>query len=1122
MKKILTKSLRRLHTLLLMAVLFVVGGSSAWADKVSFTAGDCIGKASVEKNGVTITFSNAPTNYYGQADLSEGQTWTVSANGKIISVNVSQGWDTTAYSTTSNGTKSGSMWTAGETLSSVTFTVTSYLDFTQIDVEYESEGGGDTPSAGPQTATFDDGMTLSNSGSEVNGVTFSVTGGTYSTYRGGYNVPSGSSVTFKAPNGTVITQIELFASTGQTVNLNSDPSGAVLNEDKTVLTWNGGSNSVKFTNPNSNQYIAKAVVTYGEPSETDYTIDFVDAPNGASVMVDGTPFSADGTYTTNKSLTEAHVTDVVEPDGYYAEVSVEGTTITITYKAYLYYNVVVNGGEAGKGGVTFGNETYAAGSKVIETKEEITSDDVAAVEQARYSSNVSIEGSDIIVTYTGLPTGENFTIESTNPVNDGLVNTNIEVVKFFAPEGYTFDMENGMTPIKVSGKDVISSYSVSSNVISFEIPADDDDDPLNDTYALGTRTVVIPAGVIVAIHEKENGEKEVCKNNAYTLTFHNAYTYFFYVNGVKPTDAKITIKGETFDLNTVNEALFREPLTNEEVEDITITATGYKGDFNQSAVNDFKTTFIIDFERAYEYIDAVVTAQKATGEYILSYDELTFDKNVKILDRANITVDGKKVSSFNYAFNGYDYQYNKVDVFFNAAIYGEGEHTLVIPQGALAFYEGTYNELTAPLNNEITITYTLDKSYAYDVVVEGEGLSYDAGVNFQTGFYGDGSTLVASNEVRVEDLTVNQFDDYSTTVSIAEGVITVVYKSFNHAISEYAYDGESYWTTFCSTKPFTLAEDLTPYIVVKDENGVNTLKEIETMTTPGATTTLDFEAGEVMLSGNSLISEEGNNGIAITATNAKVYAGAYSGYLQQNYSNSDIIITLSADTNIEEIEITPYGFGSYGAYVSIDGSESVAVFDDKVPYTYHPNTKTSVITLAKNNNGIYLTKIVIKLAGSATAPVIPAGAGILIKSDEPKEKLNYAHVNASTTSDLSGNLLVGCTKDATWNEEGKSYFKLAWASSAYDDLGFYWGVEGGASINAQAGKAYLVLDKATDTDSSNRVAFRFGTQEQPTAIDFVETADDDAPIFNLQGKRVSRENLPAGVYVKNGRKFIVK
>ena len=46
----------------------------------------------------------------------------------------------------------------------------------------------------------------------------------------------------------------------------------------------------------------------------------------------------------------------------------------------------------------------------------------------------------------------------------------------------------------------------------------------------------------------------------------------------------------------------------------------------------------------------------------------------------------------------------------------------------------------------------------------------------------------------------------------------------------------------------------------------------------------------------------------------------------------------------------------------------------------------------------------------------------------------------------------------------------------------------------------------------------------PTSIECVEMdADKNAPVYNLQGMKMQdEENLPKGIYVKNGKKFLVK
>lgn len=51
------------------------------------------------------------------------------------------------------------------------------------------------------------------------------------------------------------------------------------------------------------------------------------------------------------------------------------------------------------------------------------------------------------------------------------------------------------------------------------------------------------------------------------------------------------------------------------------------------------------------------------------------------------------------------------------------------------------------------------------------------------------------------------------------------------------------------------------------------------------------------------------------------------------------------------------------------------------------------------------------------------------------------------------------------------------------------------------------------------------TKKETTGVENVEVtvaADKDAHVYNLQGVRMNAENLPAGIYIKGGKKFVVK
>lgn len=118
----------------------------------------------------------------------------------------------------------------------------------------------------------------------------------------------------------------------------------------------------------------------------------------------------------------------------------------------------------------------------------------------------------------------------------------------------------------------------------------------------------------------------------------------------------------------------------------------------------------------------------------------------------------------------------------------------------------------------------------------------------------------------------------------------------------------------------------------------------------------------------------------------------------------------------------------------------------------------------------------------------------------------------------SNNMLRGSVEDFdNIHEDGYKYYVLNYKNGA--NLGFYWqkGSGDGSTVNCAAHKAYLRVP--VSSGNSNGFAFRF--EDTITDIQSVNAeAENNAPVYNLQGQRVNATK--AGVYVKNGKKFIVK
>ena len=141
---------------------------------------------------------------------------------------------------------------------------------------------------------------------------------------------------------------------------------------------------------------------------------------------------------------------------------------------------------------------------------------------------------------------------------------------------------------------------------------------------------------------------------------------------------------------------------------------------------------------------------------------------------------------------------------------------------------------------------------------------------------------------------------------------------------------------------------------------------------------------------------------------------------------------------------------------------------------------------------------------------VPANTGVLVKST----------ANAVTVTRLESapaiegtNLLKPASEQMT---DGFKFYKLAYDNfTEKTGLGFYWGAAEGGAFTVKTGLAYLAVQQAK---AANVKGFSFdGTQ---TGINGVEATTAKGAIYNLNGQRV--EKAQRGIYIQNGKKFIVK
>ena len=173
-------------------------------------------------------------------------------------------------------------------------------------------------------------------------------------------------------------------------------------------------------------------------------------------------------------------------------------------------------------------------------------------------------------------------------------------------------------------------------------------------------------------------------------------------------------------------------------------------------------------------------------------------------------------------------------------------------------------------------------------------------------------------------------------------------------------------------------------------------------------------------------------------------------------------------------------------------------YRENVPCVADANTKVYTAKLSADKSEVELTEIDDK--------TIPAGNAVILKSTAANITMTYAE---DATGTLANNDLQG---SATEIETPTNTYMLTKGSNG---VGFYhW-----TGANIPAGRGYLTLSGIAAARSYMSIGPGNG---ETTAISTLEQAtEEDSILYDLTGRPV--EGQPRkGIYVKNGRKMIIK
>lgn len=215
---------------------------------------------------------------------------------------------------------------------------------------------------------------------------------------------------------------------------------------------------------------------------------------------------------------------------------------------------------------------------------------------------------------------------------------------------------------------------------------------------------------------------------------------------------------------------------------------------------------------------------------------------------------------------------------------------------------------------------------------------------------------------------------------------------------------------------------------------------------------------------------------------------------EQNQAHiKKIIVTTELPTSVGTITIaTPEGFGTYYNSNSYILPEGLTAFG----YTT-ANTDGTLVKTDEFTGG----------------DVVPANAALVVKGNEGEYEC-YA-TDKEATKTLEGNLLKGVTIDT--RIEAASGVKRYILTRADDGILAFYRTNTG-NINVKANRAYLEVPTAMAVAS-------FSLEGTATGINNVVTTAAKQGIYTISGVRLNAtttKELPAGIYIVDGKKVIVK
>lgn len=226
------------------------------------------------------------------------------------------------------------------------------------------------------------------------------------------------------------------------------------------------------------------------------------------------------------------------------------------------------------------------------------------------------------------------------------------------------------------------------------------------------------------------------------------------------------------------------------------------------------------------------------------------------------------------------------------------------------------------------------------------------------------------------------------------------------------------------------------------------------------------------------------------------------GYLKEGADNSEQCVDGAADKVKIERTLVTDNWNTFCVPFGIDNAQFKQVYGSGTEICKLGNVSDNVLNFDDCSNGN-----------------IEAGVPYLVKPAQTKANptftnVTFAAAEPSALGTEGGIQMVGIYNPKTLNTDGTHLFIVAG--------GKFKRPANDTQATMKGMRAYFVVPAETD---ANKLSSRFGGVETAIAetfVDAVKTADNR--VFNLQGQMVgtSLNGLPAGLYIQNGKKVLVR